>query len=103
MQQAIDALSEPRRRAILEIVQNRECAVGEITAHFDVSQPAISQHLKVLRKSDLVVERRDGRRRLYRARPDGLRELYDYLEKFWIGHPASLKGAVEREYSAGQS
>ena len=71
----LTALADPRRRAILRLVRDVERPSGDIAAHFpDVTGPAISQHLRVLREAGLVAERRSGTRRLYRARPQGLRE-----------------------------
>ena len=77
------ALSEPRRRAILRLVADRELAAGEIASAFDVTRPAISQHLSTLRSAGLVTERRDGTRRLYRAAPDGLEGLRRFLDELW--------------------
>ena len=67
--QTLQALAEPRRREILGLLADRELTAGEIAARFDVTRPAVSQHLAVLRAAGLVSERRDGTRRLYRARP----------------------------------
>ena len=80
MDEALRAIAEPRRRAILRLVASREMAAGEIARHFDVSRPAISQHLSLLRQARLVTERRDGTRRLYRARAQGLDEIRAFLE-----------------------
>jgi DNA-binding transcriptional ArsR family regulator len=80
---SLRAIAEPRRRAILDLVANDEMAAGEIAAHFDVHRTAISQHLTVLKDAGLVVERRDGPRRLYRARPEGLDALRHMLEDMW--------------------
>src|SRR3954452_2835652 len=90
------ALAEPRRRAILRLLRNQERPAGDIAAHFpDVTGPAISQHLRVLRQAQLVHERRDGTRRLYRARREGLAELRAWLLDFWDDNLASLKDAAE--------
>ena len=97
MDTALHALAEPRRRAILDLVRDRELAAGEIARQFEVTRPAISQHLTVLREAGLVHERREGTRRLYRARPDGLAELREYLDSFWAGRLAELKQVVEAE------
>lgn len=94
---ALRAIAEPRRREILELVRERELTAGDIAAHFDVSRPAISQHLRVLVGAQLLSERRLGARRLYRARPEGLAELRSYLEEFWAEGLASLKEAAEAE------
>jgi DNA-binding transcriptional ArsR family regulator len=82
---ALKALAEPRRREILLIVRDRELSAGEIASRFEVTRPAISQHISVLRNAGLIEERRDGARRLYRARPEGVAELRDYLSGFWGG------------------
>jgi DNA-binding transcriptional ArsR family regulator len=97
---AIKALAEPRRRAILRLVRDDELASGEIARHFDVTGPAISQHLGVLREAGLVTERRDGTRRLYRARPAGLDDLRTFLEDFWDDRLDRLRDAAERDQRA---
>jgi DNA-binding transcriptional ArsR family regulator len=94
---AIRAIAEPRRREILTLIQDRELPAGQIAARFDVTRPAISQHLRVLVDAGLVTERREGTRRLYRARPEGLAELREYFEGFWGGRLWLLKQAAERE------
>ena len=83
MQAALDAIAEPRRREILRLVRERELSSGEIAANFDVTRPAISQHLGVLKHAGLVSERREGTKRLYRARPEGLAGLREFLDEFW--------------------
>ncbi len=95
MELALRAIVEPRRREILRLVQERELPAGEIAAQFDVTRPAISQHLQVLKGAGLVSERRDGTRRLYRARPEGLAELRDFLAEFWEGRLRLLRQAAE--------
>ncbi len=94
---ALKAIAEPRRREILRLVRDDELTAGAIAAHFDVTRPAISQHLTVLRDAGLLVERREGARRWYRARPDGTRELRDWLESFWDDGLARLAAAAEQE------
>jgi DNA-binding transcriptional ArsR family regulator len=94
---ALHALAEPRRRAILALLREDELSAGEIAARFPVSWPAISQHLGVLRSAGLVAERREGTRRLYRARPEGLLELRAYLDGFWAAGLDRLKQEAERE------
>ena len=101
MQTVIQAISEPRRREILQMVLDRELAAGEIAAGFDVTRPAISQHLTVLRNAGLVSERREGTRRLYRARPEGLAELRSFLDGFWEDRLERLKLAAEQEERKG--
>ena len=78
----MQALAQPTRREIFQLIRNEELSAGEIAAHFDVSRPAISQHIKVLKDTNLVVERRDGTRRMYRARPEGMSELRKFLDLF---------------------
>ena len=80
------ALADPSRRAILERLTRGEAAVKDLTARFDISQPAVSQHLATLRKAGLVSERRDGRLVYYRIDPKGLRPLIDWIthyQAFW--------------------
>ena len=92
----LTALADPRRRAILRLVRDVERPSGEIAAHFpDVTGPAISQHLRVLREAGLLAERRSGTRRLYRARSEGLRELRAWLRDFWGDALEDLKDAAE--------
>jgi DNA-binding transcriptional ArsR family regulator len=97
MQTAIQALAEPRRREILQLVRDRELTAGEIASGFDVSRPAISQHLGVLKEAGLLTERREGTRRFYRARPEGLKELREFLEGFWTFSLQQLKREAETE------
>lgn len=97
MQAALHAISEPRRRAILELVRGQELAAGEIAANFDVTRPAISQHLGVLKQAGLVTERREGTKRLYRARPEGLGDLRTFLDEFWNDRLDVLSREVESE------
>ena len=97
MQAALEAIAEPRRRAILRLVRDEELPAGAIASRFEVTRPAISQHLRVLRQAGLVSERRDGTRRLYRARPEALAELRSFLEEFWDTRLERLKAEVELE------
>ena len=89
------ALSEHHRREILRLVSEDELSAGEIAAHFDVTRPAISQHLTVLKGAGLLSERREGTRRLYRVRPEGLTDLRGFLEGFWTARLDQLKAAAE--------
>jgi DNA-binding transcriptional ArsR family regulator len=91
------AIAEPRRRDILELVMSGELSAGEIASSFEVTRPAVSQHLTVLKEAGLLSERRDGTRRLYRARPEGLAELRDFLDRFWSDRLERLKHAAELE------
>ena len=94
------ATFEPHRREILRLVGDDELAAGEIASHFELSRPAVSQHLRVLVDAGLLESRRDATRIIYRARPEGLAELREYLEEFWATGLHSLKRAVEREMEA---
>lgn len=95
-QATLDAIASPRRREILRLVWARELSAGEIASHFDISWPAVSQNLNVLRDAGLVSERRDGRRRLYRAEPRALGPLATALREMWKTDLANLKREVER-------
>lgn len=97
MEASLKAIAEPRRRQILRLVRDGELSAGEIAGHFDVTRPAISQHLNVLKEARLVSERRNGTRRLYRARPEGLGELKAFLEEFWDERLEALKREAEQE------
>ncbi len=94
---AFHALAEPRRRAILATLADGELAAGDIAARFDVTRPAISQHLGVLRTAGLVEERREGTRRWYRARPSGLEPVRAWLDAFWADRLDALKVVAEAE------
>lgn len=95
--EAIAALAEPRRRAILMLVRDEPRSVNEIAEHFDVSQQAVSQHLKVLREAGLVQVRPDRQRRLYVIRPEGLESLERFLAQLWPSSLQRLKHAVESD------
>jgi len=94
---AFAAIAQPRRREILRMVSLAELSVGEIARRFDVTRPAISQHLRVLKEANLVSERKSGTKRLYRARPETIAELRAYLEDFWDASLRTLKAAAEQE------
>ena len=102
MEAALKAIAAPRRRQILSLVRDGELAAGEIAAHFDVTRPAVSQHLNVLKEAGLVSERRNGTRRLYRARPEGLAEIKTFLEAFWDERLETLKREAEKEEKRGK-
>ncbi len=97
MDAVLRAIAEPNRRRILQLVEERELSAGEIAHYFEVTRPAISQHLKVLAEAGLVTVRRRGTSRLYQARPEGLAELKNFLEGFWEGRLRLLKHAAEAE------
>lgn len=95
--EALRALAEPRRRAILRLVAQDELAAGEIAAAFDVTRTAVSQHLTVLKHAGLLSERRLGTRRLYRARPEGLDGLRRFLDDMWASSLDTARRLVEAE------
>ena len=97
IEQVIHAISEPNRRTILNLLINKELTSSEIATNFEISAPAISQHLKVLEKSGLVVVRRDGNKRFYQIRREGFNDLKDYLDRFWDDSLFLLKQAAEEE------
>jgi DNA-binding transcriptional ArsR family regulator len=94
---ALDALGDPTRRAIFERVLRGPVAVGVIARDMPVSRPAVSQHLRVLKLAGLVVDRAEGRTRLYESVPDALAELRDYFDAFWDVVLASFKQAAEHK------
>jgi DNA-binding transcriptional ArsR family regulator len=97
MEEAIRAIAEPNRRRILQLVTAKELSAGEIAAEFEITRPAVSQHLGVLREAGLVSERREGTRRLYSLRPEGFDDLKSFLEAFWDEGLERLKEAAELE------
>lgn len=97
MEAVAKALVEPNRREILRLVRDEEHTVSDIAKHFDISRPAISQHLRVLEEAELVTMRPEGTRRWYRARPEGLNELRSWIEEFWSTQLVDLKREVEQE------
>lgn len=97
MQSVLKALAEPRRVAILTLLQGGEMRAGDIAKQFDTTRPAISEHLRVLTDAGLLVLRREGTRRIYAVRTEGFAELRHFLDGFWDDRLARLKTAVERE------
>ena len=89
------ALGDPTRRAIFERLAGRARAVGDLAREMPVSRPAVSQHLKVLKKAGLVIDRPVGSRRLYQVDPDGIGALRAYLDRFWNRALVAFKAAVE--------
>jgi DNA-binding transcriptional ArsR family regulator len=90
------ALGDETRRAIFERLADRPRAVGELAAEVLVSRPAVSQHLKVLKDAGLVVDRRDGTRRIYQVDPDGLDALRVQVDQFWSKALATFKEVAEK-------
>jgi DNA-binding transcriptional ArsR family regulator len=91
----MNALGDPTRRAIFERLAAGPRAVGELASELPVSRPAVSQHLKVLKDAGLVVDTKDGTRRLYRLDPSGVGALRAYFDAFWTQALAAFKEAVE--------
>lgn len=94
---ALDALSDPTRREILERLRHGPRAVGEIAAGMRVSRPAVSQHLKLLKESGLVAERRSGTRHYFAIAPEGLGEIRRYVESLWDDALAAFAAHVAKE------
>jgi DNA-binding transcriptional ArsR family regulator len=104
------ALADPTRRAVLDLLRKGQQPAGQIARAFPVSRPAISRHLRLLRRAHLVEERRQGRHRFYHLNPQPLKEVDFWLEQyraFWDRSLTNLKAFVEAEYAkeleAGQS
>jgi len=93
----LDALGDPTRRAILARLLDGPVAVGELAGDFPVSRPAISQHLRVLKQANLVVDRPAGNRRLYQLNPAGFETLREYFEQFWGQALSAFKRKVEEQ------
>jgi DNA-binding transcriptional ArsR family regulator len=103
MEAALRAIAEPRRRQILRLVRDVEMSAGEIASHFDVTRSAVSQHLRVLKDAGLLLERRNGTRRIYRIRPQGLAELREFIDGLWELQLAALKRVAEAEERRGRA
>jgi DNA-binding transcriptional ArsR family regulator len=97
---AFMALADPTRRQIIQSLASGETAFGDIAEQFEMSRPAVSQHLKVLREAGLVAVRRDAQRRIYRVEASGLREVDEWLEKvrrFWDGRLDDLERVLQEQ------
>ena len=92
-----EAIAAPRRREILRLLADDELSAGEVGAQFAISQPAVSQHLKILREAGLINERRDAQRRLYSLRAEGLADLHSFLAEVMPAGLQRLKRAAEAE------
>jgi len=91
------ALADPTRRQVFERLARRALSVGELADGLPVSRPAVSQHLKVLKNAGLVVDERDGTRRVYRVDPRGIEALRNYLDRLWDRALAAFRAAAEKE------
>jgi DNA-binding transcriptional ArsR family regulator len=95
------ALADPTRRAVLDLLRRGSQLAGQIASAFPVSRPAISKHLRLLRRAHLVREHREGRNRVYQLNPEPLRAVDSWIEQyrvFWTANLNSLKAFVESEY-----
>src|SRR3954451_21280468 len=98
--EVFDAIAQPKRREILTLLAGGERSAGDVASRFAVTQRAISQHLKVLKASGLVNERRDGTKRLYSVRPEGFRDLHGFLADVMPERLQTLKQVVERDHKS---
>jgi DNA-binding transcriptional ArsR family regulator len=100
-ERTFQALADPTRRAVLDLLRRGSQPAGEIAEAFPISRPAISKHLRLLRRAHLVREHREGRNRVYQLNPEPLRAVDSWLDQyrtFWSANLASLKEFVETEY-----
>lgn len=93
----LEALADPTRRRVFELVIDQPLSVGELASTLPVSRPAVSQHLRVLKQVGLVTDRAEGTRRIYAASPSGLAELRAYLDTFWQRSLAAFEAATEEQ------
>jgi DNA-binding transcriptional ArsR family regulator len=96
---AFRAIADPTRRAVLDLLAEGERNVSDLVGRFRMTQPAMSQHLRVLRRAGLVTDHRAGRERIYRIRPDQLKSVADWVgqyERFWKGKLRSLGSFLEK-------
>jgi DNA-binding transcriptional ArsR family regulator len=101
-EQTFSALADPTRRAVLDLLRHGSQPAGRIAQAFPVSRPAISKHLRLLRRAHLVEERREGRHRLYQLNPEPLKAVDSWLEQyrvFWRANLTRLKAFVEAEHA----
>ncbi len=97
-----DAIADPTRRAILDQMRNGEIGAGELSDRFPISRPAVSRHLKVLRKAGLVTRRVDAQRRYYSLRPEALATVDEWLAPyrlFWSARLVDIKNTIENEHA----
>ncbi len=93
---ALEALADPTRRAVFELLAEEPMPVGALAARLPVSRPAVSQHLRVLREAGLVVSRAEGTRRVYAVDPTGVQAIRTWLDRFWDRALESFGAAAER-------
>jgi DNA-binding transcriptional ArsR family regulator len=100
--EVFDALAQPKRREILRLLAGRELTAGEIASHFAVTQPAISQHLKILKDVELLNERREGTKRVLSVRAQGFEDLQKFLAELLPSRLERLKELAEEEERGGR-
>ncbi len=103
MEERLQAVADPTRRQILHLVAEQEITAGELASRFEVTRPAVSQHLRVLLEAGLIQVRRDGTRRLYSADREALAEVIAWLDDFWSTGLLRLRGAAEQRAGAATS
>jgi DNA-binding transcriptional ArsR family regulator len=99
--EVFEAIAQPKRREILRLLADGERSATDVASQFAVTQPAISQHLKVLKQTGLITERRDGTRRLYSMRPEGLGDLHGFLADVMPDRLERLKEVIEEDERSG--
>lgn len=96
LEKALEALGDPTRLAIFQRVAARPHSVGEIAEHMPVSRPAVSQHLRVLKQAGLVGDTKDGTRRVYQIKPEGIEALRKYFDQLWTRNLKAFQAAAEK-------
>ena len=96
LEKAFEALGDPTRLAIFQRVASRPHSVGEIAEHMPVTRPAVSQHLRVLKQAGLVADIKDGTRRVYQVKPEGIEALRRYFDQLWDRNLKALQAAAEK-------
>ena len=98
----LDALGDPTRRAVLRLLRNGPLPVTDIAQRFPISRPAISQHLRVLKEANLVLDRPEGNRRMYQINPQGFDSLREYFDQFWSIALTAFQKKVEEQSAQEQ-
>ncbi len=102
MSALFEIVADQSRRELLRLVWRQERPVGELVDALELTQPTVSHHLKILREHALVDVRKDGNRRLYKARPEAFGSLKEYLETYWLQEANALKSLIESKRTAGK-
>ncbi|HZD50188.1 MAG TPA: metalloregulator ArsR/SmtB family transcription factor [Silvibacterium sp.] len=103
VEKAFEALGDPTRLAIFQRIATRPHSVGEIAGHLPVSRPAVSQHLRVLKQAGLVADVKDGTRRVYEVRPEGIEALRRYFDQLWDRNLKAFQAAAEKRSKEKES